>query len=96
MLGPEWFGLSSQTWAAGLSPWQAIQAATHPLVVSDEALGWLGAPVNLFLVTATALALAINAVAIALVRVWNPSREERPRREETAGRESIWGLPNTI
>ncbi len=91
VLGPDWFGLSSQTWAAGLSPWQAIQAATHPLVVSDEALGWLGAPVNLFLVTAGALALAINAVAIALVRVWNPSREERPRREETAGRESIWG-----
>ena len=51
----------------------------------------LGSPINLFLLVAGGLTVAINWRRSRLVRVWNPSREARPRREETAARESIWG-----
>ena len=90
--GPEWAGIATKVWAAGLSPWQAIQTATHPIVAADETIPYLGTAINLFLAVATALAVLANGIAIGLVRVWNPSREARPRREETApARESIWG-----
>jgi hypothetical protein len=39
------------------------------------------------------LALVLNGIAVAMVRVWNPSREEQPvsREDETWHRQSIWG-----
>ncbi len=92
-LGDGWLGLSCQTWAAALSPWQAILEATRPYVRPDPALGPLGTSVNLFLLVAVLASVTLNGVAVAMVRIWNPSREGRPieREEDARHRESIWG-----
>jgi ABC-type transport system involved in multi-copper enzyme maturation permease subunit len=93
-LGAGWLGISAQTWAAGFSPWQAVMEATRPYLESDPALGRLGTPVNLFLTIGTGLFLLTNLLAVAMVRVWNPSRETRQmtREDETWNRQSIWGV----
>ncbi len=86
-LGESFWGISCRTWAAGFSPWQAIIEATRPGMHADPRLGLLATPVHLFCVLGVAISLLINGVAIAMVRVWNPSRETRPiRREEDARR----------
>ena len=73
-------GQSSGTWAVALSPWRAILAAARPLVgastsadATNHALGIL-----LYLGNTVAAAVVLNAIAIARVRVWNPSRELMP------------------
>ena len=93
LFGAAWWGISCETWAAGFSPWEAVIEATQPYVQADPALGWLGTPVNLFLLVAAGLALVLDGLAIALVRVWNPSRQARSfrREDETWQRASIWG-----
>ena len=93
LVGSQWAGLSCQTWAAAFSPWEAIREATRPFAQADPALGFLGTPVGLFLVAAGAIAVLLNVLAIALVRVWNPSREAQAfqREDETWQRASIWG-----
>jgi ABC-type transport system involved in multi-copper enzyme maturation permease subunit len=68
-----WLGVPASTWATAMSPWQAIQEAAQPRFVAPGAL--LDDPVYSFLAVFTAIAVALNAVAIALIRVWNPSRE---------------------
>jgi ABC-type transport system involved in multi-copper enzyme maturation permease subunit len=90
-LGTHFGGLSCRALAAGISPWQAILEATRPYVQDQPALGFLGTPVHLFLLVAIAAALLLNGLAVALVRVWNPSREvergeRRGEREEETGR----------
>ena len=92
VLGAAWWGISTEVWAGGLSPWQAIQTAARPILEQDEIIPHLGGATNLFAAVAAGLAVAINALAIGLVRVWNPSREAQPRIEETPDRESIWGI----
>lgn len=83
VLGESFGGLPCRALAAGFSPWQAIQEAARPYVYDQPALGPLGTPVNLFLVTAVAISLLLNGLAVAMVRVWNPSREaRRDKREE--------------
>ena len=77
-LGETWWGISCRSWAATISPWQAILEATRPYIHPDPALGPLGTPVYMFLLAAAAEFLLINGVAVALVRVWNPSRETQP------------------
>jgi len=76
VLGESLAGLPCRTLAAGLSPWQAILEAARPYVHDQPALGLLGTPVYMFLVTAVAIALLLNGVAVAMVRVWNPSRND--------------------
>ena len=90
-LGPRWLGIPAETWGTGFSPWHAVIHAARPFAEPTPNLGWLGTPVNLFLAVALGLTVLLNAVAIALVRVWNPSREARQQTEETAP-ESIWSL----
>ncbi len=92
----DWWGIPCQTWAAGFSPLEAIHAATRPYLdhaPSHGALGPLGTPVNLFLVVAVLISLLLNGLAVAMVRIWNPSRETQPARpsEETDRHASIWG-----
>lgn len=91
--GKNWGGLACRTWAAGFSPWQAVLGATRPCAGADPALGPLATPVNLFLVVAVLGSVALNGVAVAMVRVWNPSRESRPvqREEDAAAQKSILG-----
>ncbi|MBN2475113.1 MAG: ABC transporter permease subunit [Pirellulales bacterium] len=93
VLGQRWLGLSCETWAIGWSPWQAVAEATRPYVHADPDLGPLGTPVNLFLLLGVTISAALNGVAVAMVRVWNPSRETRPAQPEEEGptRESLWG-----
>lgn len=93
VLGETWLGLGTATWAIGASPWQAILEATRQFPEIDPALGPLGNPVNLFLCVSVAIAAVLNGVAVAMVRVWNPSREAAlvRREDETWHRESIWG-----
>lgn len=88
--GSQWLGVSTATWAVCFSPWEAILAATQPTMRAEPALGWLGGPVYVYLVVAAAGATLLNAVAVTLVRVWNPSRELQPRSREAGERESIW------
>ena len=85
VLGERFGGLPCRALAAGFSPWQAIQEAARPYAYDQPALGPLGTPVNLFLVTAVAISLLLNGVAVAMVRVWNPSREERRGKREERG-----------
>jgi len=80
--GRGWLGVSSATWAEGFSPWRAILAATRPFAHGDPALGPLGTSVHLFLLVAVAVSVLLNGVAVAMVRVWNPSREARPMHRE--------------
>lgn len=90
VLGSQWLGIKAETWGIGLSPWQAVMTATSPSNEADPALGALRTPVNLFLAIAAAMTLLLNLVAVAMVRVWNPSREARQQAEEKTA-ESIWG-----
>lgn len=95
VLGEAWAGVSTNIWAAALSPWQAILTATRPLVDRQDALPYVGNAVNCFLLFAGGVALVLNAVAILRVRVWNPSREVRPRTGEAEQAESIWAPSET-
>ncbi len=91
-LGSGFLGLSAHTWGIAISPWQAILEATRPHVQRDPALGILGTPVHLFLVVAVVISAVLNGIALAMVRVWNPTREAdaRPREDETWHRQTIW------
>ena len=42
IFGAAWSGADASVWAAGFSPWQAIQVATRPLVASQDALPYFG------------------------------------------------------
>ncbi|MBR6386713.1 MAG: ABC transporter permease subunit [Thermoguttaceae bacterium] len=80
ILGDSWFGYSTEAIACAMSPWRAILVAARPDDLG-AATGFLSAlhnslaPVAPFLVACAALTAVINAVAILMVRVWNPSRE---------------------
>jgi len=69
-------------WTAGISPWSALFAASRPEAAAIAHVLWFGSPLHMFYAVATSFAVLINAIAIARVRVWNPSREARPRTEE--------------
>jgi hypothetical protein len=91
-LGTAWAGISTQVWAAGMSPWQAILAATRPIVEAQNPLAYVGNAVNLFVLVAVGVCAALNVASICLVRVWNPSREARANAKDAEEAESIWGL----
>ncbi|MEN1681593.1 MAG: ABC transporter permease subunit [Planctomycetota bacterium] len=79
--GPEVLGVPCTDLASAMSPWRAVEAASLPAFVGEAASGASPATiVNRFLIAAAAIALALNGVAIAMVRVWNPSREARPQQ----------------
>ncbi len=75
-------GAAAARWAGAFSPWQALQSAMRPAVTSASALPVFGTTFTLFMTVAATFTVVVNAIAIALVRVWNPSREARPRTEE--------------
>jgi len=87
-LGQRWLGISTQTWAVGMSPWQAILEAARPFAHRDPALGFLGTPLNLFYLLAGLLTLALNGAAIVRVRAWNTARDDQlPAAAEDAATE---------
>ena len=98
VLGETWLGYSSGRWAAAFSPWEAIREAARPNIqanVSGLAGVW-GAfrPIEGFLLIGGLITLLLNGIAVAMVRIWNPSREARQatREDETWRRASIWGV----
>jgi ABC-type transport system involved in multi-copper enzyme maturation permease subunit len=97
-LGESFGGLSARAWAACFSPWQAILEATRPYVHAQPALGPFGTPVHLFLVTAVALTLLLNGVTIAMVRVWNPSRNDecRTMNDERSPRATVDDVDQSV
>ncbi len=78
----QWQGVAIARWAQGLSPGQALLAAARPDVASSQRLPWFGSAFYLYMAVAVLFAGAVNLWAMARVRVWNPSREARPRLEE--------------
>ncbi len=66
---------------SGLSPWHAVLSAAQPHIAAGH-LPWFGSAVRLYFATAALFALVVNLIAIGRVRVWNPSREARPRTED--------------
>lgn len=82
---------AAEAWATAISPWRAILAAARP-VLPGEAASAAGIAISYFLGISLAVATVLNTLAIALVRVWNPSREARPQSPEAvAEAASIWG-----
>jgi hypothetical protein len=77
-------GTSAHVWAAAISPWRATLWAMQPFSSEGESsigrLSWTG-PASCFLVVAAGVALLANLIAIGMVRVWNPSREQRTTGE---------------
>ena len=87
VFGATWAGAPTAEWAEAVSPVRAIFAAARPTTGETPLLAtapWLGDSVRLFMVNALGLGLLLNAIAIALVRVWNPTREERQQSEDEA------------
>ncbi len=81
-----WWGIPAESWAVAMSPWQAVQAAARPVFADAAGTRWTD-PVYLNLCTAAVISALLNMVAIALVRVWNPVREVRPRSAERPAHE---------
>lgn len=80
ILGTQWFGVSTQELAGAFSPWRAILTAARPDDFGAAVSIWSAvrnalAPSASFLCASAVGVFLINAVAIAMVRVWNPSRE---------------------
>ena len=44
VLGGAWGGVSTEVWAGGLSPWQAIQVATRPILRATRSFRTWAAP----------------------------------------------------
>jgi ABC-type transport system involved in multi-copper enzyme maturation permease subunit len=83
--GDSWVGSSIAKWAEAVSPVRAIFAAARPTTGEPPlvvAAPWLGDSVRMFMFVALAAGLLLNAIAIAMVRVWNPTRETRQQTEE--------------
>jgi len=79
--GQSWWGISTKTWAIAMSPWQAVLAAAQPRFNSTAAAGFWTDPVHVFLITSVGIVAMLNMIAIAMVRVWNPTREVQLKTE---------------
>ncbi|CAD7694842.1 unnamed protein product [Ostreobium quekettii] len=73
-------------WAAIMSPWQAMQIAVQPAYAEAG----VGRSVTSFLIAGGLLVVLLNAVAVVMVRVWNPSREARPTGPDAQSNDDAW------
>ncbi len=78
-------GITGSQIADSMNPLRAVLAASRPSIVDD----WMQLAVP-FLVVTGAVALLLNLLAIARVRVWNPSQEMRPTHGEQAANVSVF------
>ncbi|MEX2317008.1 MAG: ABC transporter permease [Pirellulales bacterium] len=77
VVGESAMGIAAQTWATAMSPWQAIAEAARPRFAPLADSSLVADPVALNLFASFGITLLLNMVAIARVRVWNPTREAR-------------------
>jgi ABC-type transport system involved in multi-copper enzyme maturation permease subunit len=84
-----WFGISSISSAIAMSPWQAVQEAAQPIFETSHSAGVWTDSVLLFLVASIIGSAALNLLAMARLRVWNPSREVALRLDEEREREAV-------
>ena len=96
VLGVSFAGLSAESCAAAMSPWRAILATVVPMPEALPVLGPIGTPAHLFLLVSLVGSGVINGVTIAMVRVWNPSREERRSPSDEGQSETIWGAEHDL
>ena len=75
VLGDRLLGVPIETWAVAMSPWRAIQAASEPVYGSAGLEELVYGPVGWYALSALVATIVLNAIAIAMVRVWNPTRE---------------------
>ena len=75
-----WLGIPAASWAVAMSPWLAVEEAARPRFAEAAASGAPADPVLMFAITFAGISLALNGVAIARVRVWNPPREVLPQK----------------
>ncbi|MCA9239662.1 MAG: ABC transporter permease [Planctomycetales bacterium] len=85
-LGDTLFGWPAVAVADTLSPWRAMQHAVQP---AYDGAGGAGIAAPGFLAAGALATLLLNALAIARVRVWNPSREARPASPDS-GSDELW------
>lgn len=95
-LGPTPLGADAEALATAMSPWWAVLAAAQ----SDLDVRMPGGatvfglqPVAAFMVISAATIVLLNGLAIALVRVWNPSRETRTQERDEEEARAIWSQP---
>ncbi len=86
-LGETVAGINAAELAGVMSPWRAMQAAVVPAYA--DVPGGVGVVWG-FLMAGAVAVLLINLTAIAMVRVWNPSREARPTGSQTHAQEEAW------
>lgn len=86
VLGTTWSGLNTADLAAMMSPWRTTLLAIEPAIgpppyLAGDSVSAIGASqvITYFLIAAAAALVILNGTAIAMVRVWNPSREARPQ-----------------
>ena len=92
VLGTTWFGVSTAKIAAAMSPWKAVFIAMTPMTESETfSLSAVFAPIAGYLAVFGGLTILVNALAILMVRVWNPSRELRigTPEEDTWRKEAV-------
>ena len=95
LLGKAWFGTSCESLAIVCSPWRAAIETTFPMSEAMTVFGSTASPIWGYLIFSAFELVVINGLAVALVRVWNPSREAQPvSLEETVetGFETDWNL----
>jgi ABC-type transport system involved in multi-copper enzyme maturation permease subunit len=80
------FGVAARFWAIAMSPWQAVTEAARPVFSGTAAGAAVADPVWWFLGSSVSISAALNIVAIARVRVWNPRQEFVPRLDEEPSR----------
>ncbi len=96
VLGANPAGIAAETWANSLSPLRAVTAAARPDVDLGTDSWWQNSVLVYCLFAGLATTLG-NALAVARIRVWNPSREVRSElRVEVDERQSIWGAEHDL
>jgi len=97
MLFDQLLGISAADWGTAMNPIWAVMEAANPFPAAEGNLAHVGGLVGLHVLVMGAGIVIINGIAIALVRVWNPSREARRGKQmETAQEESIWGAEHDM
>ena len=75
VLGERFLGYSAETWAVAMNPWRAIQVAATPLFGRESLASVIEGPVGAHALVALVISVLLNALAMARVRIWNPTRE---------------------